>query len=112
PDSVRQELEPDFVVEQTGPQYYVLAIKTDKMDFTDLLTKMSQFNDEYHQFENLRANTYVSNDGYQLLVVREFTDYQKGTAYIKDIDLLDYVKKQLNIQQPYLHFIISPNNFK
>ena len=112
PDSIRQELEPDFVIEQPGGQYYVFAMKNDKADFTDFVAKITHFNEEYHQFENLRTNAIVSNDGYQLLVVKEFTDYNMGLAYIKDIEIIDFIKKQFNIETPYRHFIISVNNFK
>ncbi len=112
PDSVKKELEPDFVIEPTGGQLYVLAMKNDQVDFADYVAKFTQFNEEYHQFETLRANTYISPEGYQLLVVREFTDYVKGLAYIKDIDAFDYIKKQLGVDSPFKHFIISSNNFK
>lgn len=112
PDSVRKELEPDFVVETAGAQYYILAIKNDKVDFTEFVGKISQFNDEFHQFDNLRSNTMLSNEGYQLLVVREFSDYPKAIAYIKDIEMTDFIRKQLKVEVPYLQFVISVNNFK
>ena len=87
PDSIRYEIEPDFVVEQNGGQYYVFAMKNDKADFTDFVSKITQFNEEYHQFENLKSNTIISNEGYQLLLVREFTEMtriacQKGAKIL------------------------------
>lgn len=112
PDSLRQDLEPDFIIEQTGGQCYVLVIKDDKIDIPDVVTKMTQFNEEYHQFDNLRTNSIMSGEGYQLIMIREFTDYQKALAYIKDVDMLDYIRKMLKIQGPFKHFIISTNNLK
>lgn len=112
PDSVRKELEPDFVIEPSGGQYYVFAMKNDKVDFTDLVAKFTQFNEEYHQFENLKSNTMISNEGYQLILVREFTDYNMGLAYLNDLEVIDYIKKQMKVETSYTHFIISVNNFK
>ena len=112
PDSIRKELEPDFVIEQTGGQYYIFALKNDKADFTDFTAKITQFCEEYHQFENLRTNSIVSNDGYQMLIVKEFPDYNMGIAFINDIEIYEFIKRQLKVEMPYKHFIISVNNFK
>ena len=112
PDSIRYEIEPDFVVEQNGGQYYVFAMKNDKADFTDFVSKITQFNEEYHQFENLKSNTIISNEGYQLLLVREFTDLNVAMAFMKDIEITDFIKKQMKVETSYTHFIISVNNFK
>jgi hypothetical protein len=112
PDSVKQELQPDFVIEQTGSQYYVFAMKNDKVDFMEYVAKYSQFNEEYHQFDNLRTNTMLSNEGYQLILVSKFTDYAKAAAYLKDIEVLDLINKKLAVQTPYVQFVISEVNFK
>jgi hypothetical protein len=102
----------DFVIESTGTYYYVFAKKTDKTDFNDLVSKIVSYNEEYFQFDNLRANTMMSNDGYQLLYVREFQDYAKVIKYIKDMEALNYIQKVFQIQSDYVHFGISPGNFK
>jgi outer membrane protein assembly factor BamD (BamD/ComL family) len=111
PDTVKV-IEPDFVVEGPGPYYYILAIKNDKTDFNELNGRINTYNEQYHQFDNLRANNLVSNDGYQLLMVREFADYAKATAYFRDVEMIKLVDKKLEVKSPYLHFVISQNNFK
>jgi hypothetical protein len=99
-------------VEVPGPYYYILANKNDKTDFNELNGRINTYNEQYHQFDNLRANNLVSNDGYQLLMVREFADYAKATAYFRDVEMIKLVDKKLEVKSPYLHFVISQNNFK
>jgi len=112
PDSIKKELEPDFVIEQTGAHYYIFALKNDKADMTDYNMKLNQFCEEYHQFDNLRTNPMLTNEGYQVVVVKEFPDYQKALTFIKDIDMLEFIKKQMKPDSPFIHFVISINNFR
>jgi len=113
PDSVKQEAEPDFVIEEAGQQYYyVFATKAEKADMNEMVAKVTKYNDEFYQFDNLRANTYVANDGYQLLLVRQFKELKLGIDYFKSAETRLLVKKFLGFDGTYLNFVISVNNFK
>ncbi len=113
PDSVKQVMEPDFVVEEQGQNYYyVFASKLEKLDMNELVAKITRYNDEFHQFDNLRANTYISNDGYQLLLVRQFKESKVAIDYFKSAETRNMVKKSLAYDGPYISFVITVSNFK
>jgi hypothetical protein len=54
----------------------------------------------------------LSNDGYQLLVVREFLNLVKGVDYIKGLKAVEVISKQMNVTEPYIEFIVSKETFK
>lgn len=111
PDSLKPA-EADFVVEDSGPYYFVIAIKDDKLDMNELIGKIMTYNDEYNEFDKLRANPMLSNEGYQLLLVREFKEAAKAMAYHSDFRFRDAVRKRLQYQGSTLSFVISVSNFK
>lgn len=111
PDSLKVA-EPDFVIESGGPYYVIIAIQNDKLDLNDILANMSNYNDEYNQFDNLKVNPMQSNDGYSLIMVREFVEYKKAFEYYNNIQILDAVKKRFKYNDAYLSFAISQANFK
>ncbi|MES2778431.1 MAG: tetratricopeptide repeat protein, partial [Bacteroidota bacterium] len=111
PDSLKPA-EAEFTIEETGPFYFVIAIKDDKLDMNELIGRIMTYNEEYSEFENLRANPMLSNDGYQLLLVREFKELNKAMTYHADFKLRDGVKKRLQYQGANLAFVISVPNFK
>jgi tetratricopeptide (TPR) repeat protein len=111
PDSLKPK-EPDFVIETPGPYYVVIAIRDDKLDMNELVGKITSYNEEFNQFDNLRANTMLSNEGYQLLMVREFKEMEKARAYNSDLKARNAVKKSLKYDGPHLSFVISSVNVK
>lgn len=113
PDSVKQMLEPEFTIEEAGQAYYyVFASKADKLDMNEYVAKITKYNDEFHQFDNLRANTYVSNDGYQMLLIRQFKESKVAVDYYRSAEIRNMVKKVLGFEGQYVHFVITVNNFK
>lgn len=111
PDSLKPVVA-EFVVEDSGPYYFVLAIKDDKLDMNELIGRIMTYNDEYNEFDKLRANPMLSNEGYQLLLVREFKEAPKAMAYHSDFRFRDAVRKRLQYQGSTLSFVISVSNFK
>lgn len=111
PDSLKPK-EPDFVMETPGPFYVVVAIKDDKLDMNELVGRITSYNEEFNEFDNLRANTMLSNEGYQVLMVREFKEIDKAMTYYSDMKTRDAVRKRLKYEGNYIAFVISAANFK
>jgi tetratricopeptide (TPR) repeat protein len=111
PDSLKP-VEADFIIDETGPFYFVVAIKDDKLDMNEFIGRIMSYNDEYNEFENLRANPMLSNEGYQLLLVRDFKELSKVMTYHNDFKFRDAVKKRLQYQGTAITFVISVANFK
>ncbi len=111
PDSLAPK-EAEFVIDENGPFYVVLAIKDDKLDMNELVGRALAYNDEYHQFENLKVNPMLSNEGYQLMMTRDFKELAKAMSFYTDSKARDAVKKRLRYDGDYFLFVISQANFK
>ncbi len=101
-----------FELDDNTPQFYVFAMKNEKADFTIFNEKIAAYNEQYASLDNLRSNPMLSNDGYQLLVVREFLNLFKGVDYIKGLKAVEVISKQMNVTEPYIEFIVSKETFK
>ncbi|MEI6881847.1 MAG: hypothetical protein WCK82_11040, partial [Bacteroidota bacterium] len=84
----------------------------EKADFTIFNEKIATYNEQYASLDNLRSNPMLSNEGYQLLVVREFPNLAKGIDYIKGLKAVEVISKQMNVTEPYIEFIVSKETFK
>lgn len=102
----RVDMEPD------APHYYIMAIKDEKANFTEYVEAISKYNDAYASLDNLRVNAIMSNEGYQILMVREFSNQKKAEEYYKGIVLNGTVANKLKVKGPYVDFVISNNNYK
>ncbi len=111
PDSLKPK-EPEFVVDGNGPYYVIIAIKDDKLDMNELVAKTTAYNEEFHDFDNLRVNTMLSNEGYQLMLVREFKEIKPAMGYYNDFNSRDVIKKRLKYEGKTIAFVISQPNFK
>jgi tetratricopeptide (TPR) repeat protein len=101
-----------FELDDNTPQFYVFAMKNEKADFTIFNEKIATYNEQYASLDNLRSNPMLSNEGYQLLVVREFPNLAKGVDYIKGLKAVEVISKQMNVTEPYIEFIVSKETFK
>jgi hypothetical protein len=54
----------------------------------------------------------LSNEGYQLLVVREFSKPCQRVDCIKGLKAVEVISKQMNVTEPYIEFIVSKETFK
>jgi tetratricopeptide (TPR) repeat protein len=109
---VEETNKPEFSLDVDAPHYYVFATKADKYDMNDLLQKIINYNEEYHQLESLRANTLISNDGYQILYVREFSKLDPAVKYLDGFSTVDFYKNNVTSGVTYLQFVISTDAFK
>lgn len=109
---VEETNKPEFSLDADAPHYYVFATKADKYDMNDLLQKIINYNEEYHQLESLRANTLISNDGYQILYVREFSKLDPAVKYLDGFSTVDFFKNNVTSGVTYLQFVISTDAFK
>ncbi|TAE85223.1 MAG: hypothetical protein EAY81_06700 [Bacteroidetes bacterium] len=102
----------EFTLAAEVPYYYVFALKAEKFDMNDLLQKIVTYNDEFHQFDALRANTLLSADGYQLVYVREFAKLNKALEYLNGLNLSNFYKTALPPNTSFIHFAVSTDYFK
>ena len=109
-DSSTQELE--FDLETETPHYYLLGIKATKVDINEINTQFNNYNEAYMSNNNLRVNSYLSNEGYQLIVVREFTNQKNALNYYSDLKTLKFTSTKLQLKDPYVEYVISGTNFK
>jgi len=103
-NDLRVELDPGV------PHCYVFALKNDKSDFNNFVEKITVYNDQYAQFDNLRANAIMSNEGYQVLLVRQFPNYAKAIEYYRGIKANNVPEKRFEVKDPYVDFVISMSN--
>lgn len=111
-DTTAQEEVKVFKLMPEGVHYYLFATITEKLDINDLLQKMANYNDEYHQFENLRANTMMSTEGYQVIYIREFPKLESAITYMKGLDLTAFYKNSLPADVKFVHFAVEKEEFK
>lgn len=103
---------PEFVLDDEAPHYFVFATKVDKFDMNDLLQKIINYNEEYYQLESLRANTLISNDGYQIMYVREFSKLSSAVSYFDGFKTIDFFKNNVPEGVTYFQFAVSTDTFK
>ena len=103
---------PEFALDTEGANYYVFATKTEKYDMNDLLQKIINYNEEYYQLETLRANTLISNDGYQILYVREFNKLNPAVQYLNGFNTIGFYKNNVPSNVSFIQFVISTDLFK
>jgi tetratricopeptide (TPR) repeat protein len=107
-----QKQSSDFIIDENIPHYYVFAVKVDKFDNNEALSRYNAYNEEFESVANLRVNSILANDGYQLIYVVQFPNLEKALKYTEGINILGLVKKQINFQGPYLEFAVSVANFR
>ncbi len=102
----------EFDLETETPFYYVLAIKNTKLDFDMFVSEFTSFNEAYASENNLRVNAIMSNDGFQLITVREFQNQKAAFEYLKTIRATDFKTKKLAYTESTPEYIISTKNFR
>ena len=102
----------EFDLETETPFYYVLAVKNPKADLNDILSKYNAFNEAYAAENNLRVNPIMSNEGYQLITIREFPNFTAANEYLKTLKATDFLSKKLNLGEGNFEYAISTKNFK
>lgn len=99
-------------METEAVHYYIFAMKSEKSDFSNFVEKITTYNEDYASLENLRANAMMSAEGYQILTVRDFSNYKKALNYYKGVKANDVANKRFVVKENYIDFVISINNFK
>jgi hypothetical protein len=54
----------------------------------------------------------MSNEGFQLFVVREFVNFKQANDYLNGLKLTDFKGKKLKLKEPHIEYVISGINFK
>lgn len=108
-----EKMEDSYQLLPEASYYYIFATKAEKLDMNTLLQKISAYNDEYNQFDDLRANTMVSSEGYSLVFIREFKNLSKAVDYINTLNILGFYKQQVpEAGNSFMHFAIEKEQFK
>lgn len=102
----------DFDVETEAPFYYVFAFKNKDQDLNEILSAFNSFNEAYASELNLRVNPIMSNEGYQLITIREFANFKACTEYIQTLQATNFKTKKLKLNDQTIEYAISTKNFK
>ena len=103
---------PEFDLETETPYYFVFAFKEKVNDLNEILTAFNSFNETYASEQNLRVNPIMSNEGYQLITIREFKNLNATLEYIKTLQATNFKGKKLKLTEPVIEYAISTKNFK
>jgi outer membrane protein assembly factor BamD (BamD/ComL family) len=101
-----------FDMEPESAHYYIMAIKSNKANFTEYTDKIFTYNEAYAMNDNLKVNVLMSNDGFQYLLVREFPNLKKAESYYKGVLANKVIESKLKVTEPYFDFVISTSNYK
>lgn len=102
----------EFDLETETPFYYVFAVKNEKADLTDYLSLFGNHNEAYNSNDNLRVNAMMSNEGYQLILIREFKNLAAANLYLETLTAIRFADDKLKCKEPYLQTVISIKNFR
>lgn len=109
-DAGKTELE--FDIETESPFYYVFAFKGKDQDLNEILTAFNSFNEAYASELNLRVNPIMSNEGFQVITIREFKNLNATQEYIRTLQATNFKGKKLKITEKVIEYAISTKNFK
>ncbi len=101
-----------FDLETDVPYYYFLGVKNEKIDLTDYLAAFSNHNESYLSNASLRVNAMLSNEGYQLIVVREFKNLSEANDYLETLNAIHFVSDKLKCKDSTMQSVISIKNFR
>ncbi len=102
----------EFDLETEVPYYYFLGIKNEKSDLTDYLAAFSNHNESYMANASLRVNAMMSNEGYQLIVIREFKNLAEANDYLETLKAINFVSDKLKSKDSTMQSVISIKNFR
>ncbi len=111
-DSAVVQQQKEFTIASGGPHYVIIATRDKGVDINEALSEINKYNEEFESLDNLRVNNYLSNEGYIMLMIREFTDLEKAMKYLKGTETMQLVRKRMKFQGDYIQFAITPANFK
>lgn len=109
-DAGKAELE--FDIETETPFYYIFAFKGKEQDLNEILSAFNSFNEAYASELNLRVNPIMSNEGFQLITIREFKNLKAAQEYIKTLQATNFKGKKLKLTETVIEYAISTKNFK
>ena len=102
----------EFDLETETPFYFVFAFKEKVQDLNEILAAFNTFNEAYASEQNLRVNPIMSNEGFQLITIREFKNLTTTLDYMKTIQATQFKSKKLKLTEPIIEYAISTKNFK
>gem|GEM_PF-390190 len=102
----------EFDLETEVPYYYFMGVQNEKADLTDYLAAYSNHNEAYVSNAALRVNAMLSNEGYQLIVIREFKNLAEANDYLETLKAINFVNDKLKCKDSTMQSVISIKNFR
>jgi tetratricopeptide (TPR) repeat protein len=91
--------------------FYLLIVDGNRVDVDALKVKISDFNQKYHDLENLQVNSLLLDNSRQMITVNNFENSEKALNYLINIRDSKYVFIKLETTGGYSDFVISTENY-
>ncbi|MDR2083528.1 MAG: tetratricopeptide repeat protein [Bacteroidales bacterium] len=90
--------------------FYVLVLDNTKSNIKATTTRVSDYLMRYHKLDNLKSNSVMLTDKYELVTVVSFTDCNKALDFYENAIVNQYIYAGLP-SDAYYHFVISQENY-
>ncbi len=91
--------------------FYVLVVDGNNVDVEALKVKISDFNQKFHDLENLKINNLLLDNDRQMITVNNFDNAEKALNYLINIRNSKYIFTKLENSGGYSDFTISAENY-
>lgn len=91
--------------------FYLLIVDGEKVDVDALKVKISDFNQKFHDLENLQVNSILLDNTRQMITVNNFENSEKAMNYLINIRDSKYIFIKLENTGGYSDFVISTENY-
>jgi len=105
-DSLKKEKA--FIVSENEPHYFVMIYNNMKNKSSELLNKISNFNDEFYSTQNLKSKSIAWSNNEDAIVVKPFRSNSESGHYYGTFQQKFLVN---NIDLGELNFMISKTNY-
>lgn len=97
-----------FVVSENEPHYFVMIFSNETNNSTDLVSNVSNFNQEYYSDKKLNSKVIAWSEKEDVIVVKPFKTNSESGKYYGTI-LQKFIPENKNVGD--LHFMISKTNY-
>ena len=109
-DTTSKPLQKTYLLKADTAHYYIISFANNKLDANKLKIKLSDYNAKYYSTNIFNTNTLFLDTAYQIIVIKEFANKDKGIDYFNGIKENQEVFADFK-SLPYQQFIISTDNF-
>jgi len=91
--------------------FYILIVDGNQVDVEALKIKISDFNQKYHDLENLQVNSLLLDNSRQMITVNNFENSEKAMNYLINIRDSKYIFVKLENRGGSSDFVVSTENY-